>query len=48
MESELTRHGRAWKDTGLTDPNAPKAEFQTSSVKKSTNQGTTVQYDAKR
>ena len=27
MESELTRHGRVWKDTGLTDPNAPKAEF---------------------
>jgi hypothetical protein len=48
MESELTRFGIGWKDTGLTDPSAPKADFKTSSVKKSTTQGTTVQYDAKR
>ena len=42
MESELTRFGIGWKDTGLTDPNAPKVEFKTSSVRQN------AQYDAKR
>jgi hypothetical protein len=32
MESELTRFGIGWKDTGLTDPSAPKADFKTSLV----------------
>jgi hypothetical protein len=34
MDAELTRFGIGWKDTGLTDPNATKTDFKTSSVRK--------------